>query len=167
MTLFPLDDPRWQHYRSGYNRVKTDITPWIRQLLSGEFDDSLWSFLWDDLHHQGDLGEASYAVIPYLVEYVKRSGNLNWNVFAFAACVELERTENGNPPVPIEFERSYHEGLQELPQLAICRDSEKIWTAEQIMGIAACLALSKGHRGLARAYLDLSPGEAASFLEER
>jgi hypothetical protein len=32
-----------------------------------------WNILWDDLHHQGDVGEASYAVVPYLAEYARKA----------------------------------------------------------------------------------------------
>jgi hypothetical protein len=155
MNLLPLDDLRWRSYRSGYNRVATDATDWIRKLLSKDFPESHWSFLWDDLHHQGDVGEASYAVIPYLAEYLRQTSDLNWNIFSFAACVELERTENGNPPIPTEIQESYYAGLKDLSRLAVGINIET-WSTEQTMGVAACLAVSRGQRLLARAYLELS-----------
>ena len=33
--------------------------------ISGQF----WEVVWDELHHQGDVGEATYALIPYLDVY--------------------------------------------------------------------------------------------------
>ena len=80
-----------------------------------------WDILWDDLHHQGDVGEASYAVIPYLVEYARRAQAIPWHVFGFTAVVELERTENRNPPVPAEIELSYRTAIRELPRVGFDR----------------------------------------------
>ena len=55
MQLLPLDDPRWATYRSGFNRLPTDVSPVARRLAAGEADEFIWSILWEDLHHQGDL----------------------------------------------------------------------------------------------------------------
>jgi hypothetical protein len=69
MRLLPLDDPRWKTYRGGYNRETFDSISLIRELQRSGFTESFWEKVWEDLHHQGDVGEASYAIIPYLVEY--------------------------------------------------------------------------------------------------
>ena len=164
-TLLSLDDVRWKDYRSGYSRRPVDVRNWIRPLLASKpVGAEHWDFLWDELHHQGTLGEASYAVIPYLVEYVRRSADLNWNIFAFVACVELQRTEAENPAVPQEIEKAYMESLRELPELALRESSGDSWNAEQVRSVAACMALSKGQRLLARAYLELSEDGARQFL---
>ena len=144
-----------------------DVRPWIQPLLTDEpVKSEHWDFLWDELHHQGTLGEASYAVIPYLAEYVRRTADLNWNIFAFAACVELQRTAQDNPPVPAEILDAYLESLQELPRLSLRETSQENWCAEQVRSVAACLALSKGQRLLARAYLELSEDTARQVLAD-
>jgi hypothetical protein len=107
MSLLPLSDPRWTNYRGGYNRAVLDVVPFLMKLQSGAAEEHDWDILWDDLHHQGDVGEASYAVVPYLAEYARNARVIAWHVFGFTAVVELARTENRNPPVPVEIEGLY------------------------------------------------------------
>ncbi len=63
MTLLPLDDSRWNEDRGGYGRVAIDVVPFLRKLQSVEVTEEDWNILWDDLHHQGDVGEASYGAL--------------------------------------------------------------------------------------------------------
>jgi hypothetical protein len=153
MKLFPLNEPQWSDYKSGYNRSKTDIVDWIRTLLSKEFSELHWDYLWDELHHQGDVGEASYAVIPYLSEYAKLTETDNWNVWGFPVVVELARKENNNPPIPKELEESYFEAIKHLADTAAAKDS---WHSESSGCMSACIALAKGQRHFARAYLEMA-----------
>jgi hypothetical protein len=162
MTLLPLNDPRWAAYRGGYNRAAaTNVVPFLTRLASGAVSDDDWSILWDDLHHQGDIGEASYAVVPYLVEYARTARVIPWHVFGFTAVVELERTENRNPPVPAEIESSYRAAIKELPRTGFERVDA--WGENAFEPFMACLALSLGRRLHARAYLDLSASEIERF----
>ncbi len=164
MTLLPLDDPNWKEYRGGYNRVVYDLVPFLTKLQSLEMSDDDWSVLWDDLHHQGDIGEASYAVVPYLTEYAQSAPRIAWHAFGFAAVVELERTENDNPEVPEEIRDSYFASINELPKIALER-GEDVWDEYCFEPVMACLALSMDRREHARAYLDLTESEIPEFYK--
>lgn len=161
MDLLPLDDPRWVEYRGGYNRAALDVVPFLRSLRAGVMEDEDWDLLWNDLHHQGDVGEASYAVVPYLVEYARTASTIEWHVFAFAAVVELARTEHRNPPVPAEIQPSYDAALKELSRIGFERVAA--WGPDAFEPFIACLALSLGRRIHARAYLDLTESEIEEF----
>lgn len=164
VALLPLDDPRWAGYRGGYNRaVTTNVVPFLQRLAAVAVSQQDWNILWDDLHHQGDVGEASYAVVPYLVEYARIAPVIPWHVFGFTAVVELERTENRNPPIPPEIEVSYRAAIEELPRIGFAR--VQAWGEDAFEPFMACLALSLGRRQHARAYLDLSESEIAAFYE--
>jgi len=54
-----LDDNRWNHLTGGY-RTKCDPRPLLAQLESEQNKERAWHRLWEELHHQGDVGEASY-----------------------------------------------------------------------------------------------------------
>ena len=164
MTLLPLDDPKWKEYRGGYNRVVYDLVPFLTKLQSLEMSDDDWNILWDDLHHQGDVGEASYAVVPYLAEYAKSAPLIAWHAFGFPAVVELVRTENDNPEVPEEIRDSYFAAINELPKIALDR-GDNAWDKFCFEPVAACLALSLGRREHARAYLDLTESEIPEFYK--
>jgi hypothetical protein len=164
MTLLSLDDPRWATYRGGYNRAAFDAVSLIRELHRDGFTDSFWKRVWDDLHHQGDVGEATYAIIPYLVEHQSSLSDLDEQLFHFAAIVELSRPENRNPPVPAEVELAYELALRKLPVLG-AEKMRRGCAPHVVMGIAAVTALAAGQRLLARAYLDFDREAAAAFVE--
>ena len=164
MTLLPLNDPKWKEYRGGYNLVVYDLVPFLTKLQALEMSEEDWNVLWEDLHHQGDLGEASYAVVPYLAEYARSATQIAWHAFGFAAVVELQRTENDNPDVPEEIRDSYFASIKELPMIALERGID-VWDTYCFEPVMACLALSLDHREHARAYLDLTESEIPEFYK--
>jgi len=164
MKLLALDDPRWETYRSGYNRAELNTPAWIRKLMSGDFDESHWDFLWDELHHQGDVGEASYAVIPYLAQFAVKEEREDWHLFGFPAVVELARLDGRNPEIPHEVEGSYFEAFRVLSQSAVFLHK---WDEILTPCASACIALAKGQPVYARMYLEIaSKNRVLEILEE-
>jgi hypothetical protein len=53
--------------------------------------------MWEELHHQGDVGDASYAAVPELVRIHRDGRAADWNLYAMVAIIELARTESQNP----------------------------------------------------------------------
>ncbi len=164
MTLLPLDDPRWPKYRSGC-RLPYDVVPLICQLHQEGASKQFWETVWNELHHQGDVAEATYALIPYLVDYQSRQSTLDEQLFHFCVVVDLAQPENNNPPIPAEIEFSYAMALRQLPVIGV--DLLKRGGAEHIvMGVVAAIALAAGHRVLARAYLEFGRADAAEYLKD-
>jgi hypothetical protein len=64
--MLALDDDHWQRMLGGY-RVPIDPRPAFAKLRTDVADADAWKWLWNELHHQGDVGEASYAAVPILV----------------------------------------------------------------------------------------------------
>lgn len=150
VELFPLNDLRWAAYRGGY-RVPYDVVPLIQQLQKEGTSEKFWELAWQELHHQGDVGEATYAVVPYLVDYQTRQRGIDEQVFHFCVVVELARLENENPPVPQELALSYAKALDTLPIVGV-NLAQRGCPEADVMGVAAAIALAAGHRVLARAY---------------
>ena len=82
-----LDDPRWKHLEGGY-RVAYNPMGALRRFEAGEVQSDIWRELGNELHHQGDVGIASYATIPQLVDLQRRTRKLDWNLYALAATIE-------------------------------------------------------------------------------
>jgi hypothetical protein len=163
LTLLPLDDPRWPTYRSGYG-LPYDVVPLIRQLQQECASKQFWETVWNELHHQGDVAEATYALIPYLVDYQSRQSALDEQLFHFCVVVDLAQPENNNPRIPPEIEFSYALALRRLP--VIGAELLKRSGGEHIvMGVAAATALAAGHRVLARAYLEFGRADAVAYLK--
>lgn len=164
MNLLTLNDERWKNYRSGYNRVVLDATKWIEDLLENNFSEQHWDYLWDELHHQGDVGEASYAVVPYLAKYAQDTKSTIWHIWGFTVVVELARNGGNNPKIPDEIELSYIQAIQLLAKLAC---EQEVWEDEPAPCMAACIMLAKKQPLFARAYLEMAAQETAlNFLKE-
>jgi hypothetical protein len=163
MQLMSLEDPRWATYRGGYNRSPYNVVPLIHQLEREGASIRFWEVVWNELHHQGDVGEASYALVPYLVDYQSRQRELDPQLFHFCVVIDLAQPERSNPPIPPEIELSYALAMRRLP--VIGTELLRRGCAEEVvMGVAAVTALAGGHRVLARAYVELGRADALDYL---
>ena len=165
MQLLPLDDPRWASYRGGYNRVPYNAVPLVHRLNREGTSGSFWEVVWNELHHQGDVGEAAYAFVPYLVEYQSRQREVDEQLFHFCVIVDLAQPENNNPKIPPEIELLYALAMRRLP--IIGTELLRRGCGETVvMGVAAATAMAGGHRVLARAYVDFGRADALDYLSK-
>ena len=114
--MLSFDDERWKHLTGGY-KTPFDPRPSLRKLESQQDTATAWKDLWEELHHQGDVGDASYAAVPELVRIHRIVGTADWNLYAMVAIIELARTESGNPKVPDWLREDYFRSIQELGQM--------------------------------------------------
>jgi hypothetical protein len=162
--MIPLDDPRWQTLKGGY-RVAYDASGALRRILEGDGNTEAWDELWEELHHQGDVDQASYAAVPWLIEFVRRSLALDWNALALVATIELERTSEGNPPVSSELADDYSAAIQSLPEV-LGSHVDQAWNEHVVRSAVTCIALARGQRWLARAYFELDRETAEQWFSE-
>jgi hypothetical protein len=140
--MLSLEDKRWEEFCGGY-RMKFDARPLLIELRAGREIEAVWKELWDELHHQGDVGEASYAAIPHLVKIYRERGVIDWNAYAIVAVIELARTEGGNPEVPEYLKQDYFKALDELAELG-AKEILKSSDAETTRSILGVLAITRG-----------------------
>jgi hypothetical protein len=162
--MLPYDDPKWREMKAGY-RILYDPTLALRR-LEGENDvDAVWEELWTELHHQGAVGEASYAVVPHLVRIHKEKRCLDWNLYALVSTIEIERKRKGNPPIPAWLEPIYEDALRELLDLAVqdLAQSDDPLAVQTILGF---VALAKGCRKLGAMICYLDESLINEFIEE-
>ena len=141
-----LTDPRWAALEGGYRRPY-DPRPALRRYAAG--DAGAWDELWESLHHQGDIGEASYAALPQLVSIYTARAEPDWNIYALAAIIEEARHAGRNPPLPSWLAEEYRRAWQALAARAIAELPEAS-DDNLVSSILAVLALAKGKRTLAR-----------------
>jgi len=94
--MLPLFDPKWASLLGGY-RVPYDPSDALSRLEQGE---DAWDELWRELHHQGDLGEASYAAVSHLVRIAAQAHQRDWNFYGLVSTIEFERHKSSNPHCP-------------------------------------------------------------------
>ena len=127
--------------------------------------DEIFKELWNELHHQGDVGLASYFSLPHLIRISKEKKLVDYNVFGLVAVIETERHDN-NPKLPSEFEAEYlqtiREGVPDLVKLII----QNNWDATLSSTVMAALAAVKGHIEMAKAILKMEDSDLITeFLE--
>lgn len=100
--MLSFEDRRWKELLGGY-RTAFDARLSLQNLESNVRVKEAWRELWEQLHHQGNVGEASYAAVPHLVRIHRLRGRDEWNTYALVAVIELARGKGENPEVPIWF----------------------------------------------------------------
>jgi hypothetical protein len=139
--VIDFDDPRWKQMNGGY-KMPYDARPVLRGLEHQRNQEAAWEELWNELHHQGDIGKASYAVIVILVEMEKQRGGLRSNLYALAGTIEVERHRKSNPPVPSWLQLDYRRAWTELADLAL-EDLRSSNERERITAALAIVALAR------------------------
>lgn len=155
--MLSMDDTRWAELRGGY-RTPFDPRPLLRKLETERDIAAVWQELWDELHHQGDIGEASFAAVPCLVEIHRRRGAIDWNTYAIVSIIELARKNGENPDVPKWLEEDYFGAIRTLAQIGAV---EVLQTAEQetVRAILSIVALTKGLRSHSKFLINYSEAE--------
>ena len=113
--MLSLTDPLRPQLEGGY-RMPYDASKALVQMERGE---SVWDELWEELHHQGDVGVASYATIPQIVRISEARREFDWNLYALAATIEIERHRKDNPALPDLLSPSYKLAWEGLVKLAL------------------------------------------------
>jgi hypothetical protein len=162
MPALPLDDTRWGSLQGGY-RLPYDASIALRKLLAEGASTDSWGELWEELHHQGDLGQASYAAVPWLVEFIRKSAKLDWNAISLIATIELARDREGNPAVDDFLADGYFSAIRSLPEI-LASHPDRVWDELTVGPATACVALARGQRWFARAYFELDRATAERWF---
>ena len=159
--MLDLNDDRWNSFTGGY-RVQFDPRPLLVKLEAGNDIDRVWRELWQELYHQGDVGEASYAAVPHLVRIHRQRGVVDWNTYSIVGIVELARGQRNNPEVPKWLQEDYFTAIKELAQMGAA-ELQLAKTPEEIRSILGVLAIEKGARTHGRFLLEYSEEELLDF----
>jgi hypothetical protein len=152
-----LADGRWLQLSGGY-RTPFDPRRLLAKLQSNTDSSKVWDELWNKLHHQGDVGEASYAAVPHLVQIYLATETTDWNTCALVATIELARGKSSNPEVTDWFSAEYFRPIQDLSGKGL-RETEDAESDEEVRAILSVIAIWKGTRTHARMLLDFSEDE--------
>ena len=159
--MLPLDDPRWKLLAGGY-RVAYDASVPLRRFERGE---NVWNELWNELHHQGDVGVASYAAIPQIVRISEARRERDWNLYALASTIEIERHRKNNPPLPEWLAPSYKAAWESIVKLAL---SDLAGKPDELTlrSALAVVALGRGDLKLGALLNHSETAEIAAYVED-
>jgi hypothetical protein len=142
--MLDLADPRWERMTGGY-KMPCDPRPLLEKLEKDQDSAETWSELWNELHHQGDVGEASFAAVPQLIRIYSHHKAIDWNIYAMVAIIELARKRGNNPDVPQWLEADYFRALQELAEIG-AKEVLRSDDVDVTRAILSILAVAKGLR---------------------
>ena len=159
--MLPLDDPRWSNLAGGY-KTPYDPSDALRRLEAGE---DVWDELWEELHHQGDVGEASYATIPHLVRIAKSLPRRDWNFYGLVSTIEVERHRKSNPILPSWLVPDYKNAMAGMLELALA-DLRGETDRATILSILGATALAKGYVTLGAMIIHSDESEIVEVLDQ-
>lgn len=164
--MIQLNDPKWKELKGGYGTpydASIALTKLEETKNSQEVDEIL-AELWEELHHQGDVGIASFFAVPHLVRIAKEKDRISSSLLGLIAVIEVQRHKK-NPKIPKEYQESYLNSLKvisDLIEIAKNRDWDLSFTATALSALAA----SKGQIKVAEALLNFDDEDVLDeFLE--
>jgi hypothetical protein len=155
--MITLEDARWSNKTGGY-RTPLDPRPLLKRLETDSDSTEVWRELWAELHHQGDVGEASFCGSPFLVRNHQKRGVLDWNTYAIVAIIELARGKSENPDVPQWIADDYFHAIAELAKIGTT-EVLRAKNPENVRAILGVIAIEKGLRTHGRLLVDYSEDE--------
>lgn len=161
MTL-PLHDPRWQSLLGGYG-IAYDPSCALEALERGE---NSWNELWENLHHQGDVGVASYAAVPHISRIASKLKPNTWEPYALLATIEIERHRKSNPSLPDWLAEAYMQAIRAMAEVGAAEllNAQDSLLVQSILGF---LALAQGHIKLGALVSNIDQSEIDEAVEER
>jgi hypothetical protein len=157
--MIALDNKIWNELFGVANPLE-----YLIGLYENPNDDEAWKQLWDDLHHQGDVWQVSYAFVPHLLEIERRAVHFNWNGFALISVIEHCRPNNEEPEIG-EIADSYKKAWEDLLKV-VATDTQKTWEDTLTASILSCVAFALGQRAIACAAMEIETERTAKeFLK--
>lgn len=132
--------------------------------MNGSDTDEVLEELETELCHQGDLGSASYASLPWIVEHIRRRPALDARAVGLVLTIEFGRPFN-RARMPTEVREGYTVALRELPDVVLSKQAGQ-WDDSQVQMAAAVLALGQGNAWFARTYYELDRNTLDHVIRE-
>lgn len=162
-----LDNEIWGKLSGGY-KIHYNASVPLKQLWltdDSKLIENIFLDLWDNLHHQGDVGFASYLALPQLVNLCINKKSFDWNYIGLCLIIEQCRETEGNPSLPKDFEYEYFDSLEKLEQYLLF-NFKKINNPTSIRLTLALFATINKQRKLGKAILNLDEDVLEDFLEQ-
>lgn len=111
------DGDRWHELTSGYGDAY-DPRPALRLAEQGTAGWDGWDLLWENLHHQGVIGTASYAAVPEIVRMIAASPHASEKAYGLLARIEDCRLQGKGPALPAWLAGNYLEAWHRVLKTA-------------------------------------------------
>jgi hypothetical protein len=162
-----LDNKIWATLNGGY-KIPYDASRPLKKLRDATRQEDLeiiFTELWDNLHHQGDVGIASYVAVPQLVSICINKRSLDSNFIGLCVLIENCRLGKHNPDLPVEYQDVYYQSLNEFERYLLL-NFKSITDQTALRLTLALFATLNGQPGLGRAIDLLDEDLLSEFLQQ-
>jgi hypothetical protein len=160
-----LDSRAWKDVYGGYKTPYNASRPLkkLRDTTDPTETSLILNELWENLHHQGDVGLASYLAVPHLVSICINKNSLDWNYIGLCVLIENCRLGTHNPGLPAEFEELYFDSLSQFERYLLV-NFKSITDQTALRFTLALFATINGQPGLGKAIEKLDEDLLPDFL---
>ncbi len=145
--MIELEDEIWKTFEGGY-RVIYDASILLKKLVQTDdpkVTEEIVNEFWNELHHQGDVGIASYMALPYLVDFALRKNYSNWKLIGLCAVIEQQRVLGANPALPDEYASFYFKSLSDLRKYLLATLDKKLSRENYQVAVSMICACDEFH----------------------
>lgn len=161
-----LENTIWTTLNGGY-KIPYDASIALKKLqLENDTQlNNIFTDLWNNLHHQGDVGLASYYAVPQLINICIEKKSVDWNFIGLCVLIENCRHLKFNPILPEELEENYYEALKKFEEYLL-GNFKNIKDKESLHLTLAFFATINGQPELGRAIEKLDDDIIQELLEK-
>lgn len=162
-----LESGIWSTLEGGYKILYDASVPLKKLQLTNNTTEinEIFIELWDNLHHQGDVGVASYLSIPYIISACIEKKSFDWNYIGLPLVIEQCRLSGSNPSLPLEYKENYINSLKTLEQYLLT-NFKSITNPDSIRLSLTLLATLNGLVNLGKAIENLDDDLLTEFLSQ-
>ena len=149
--MIELDSEQWKELEHAYGDA-SDIPALLKELETSLYPEDYrsepWFTLWSSLCHQYSIYNASYAVVPHLIQIAQnKEKRLQLRFIDLIGSIHCFRTAKGQPPIPNEMKESYESAIKQ--SLELCYELvEEPFELEDTKGLLGSIAILKGYNEL-------------------
>jgi len=147
-----LDNRIWSTLEGG-SRIPYNAARPLRMLGEAtkpdEFE-NIFTELWENLHHQGNVGGWPPLAVPHLVSVCIEKRSFDWNFIGLCLVIEQCRISGSNPELPMEYEHFYFDGLARFEKYLLL-NFKSIADRTALRMALALFATLNGQPGLGKA----------------
>ena len=161
--MLTLDDLRNRKLLGGY-RAPCDVVTIIKNVLAEPYDRAAWDTFWQELYHQGDIGEASLSAIPILANKLIEESYDGADLWAYVGSIQIAKGQRDNPDIPEWLSKDYLSAMKQLMEYAHLRIPNTT-NAETLRYMFGFILWMKNEKTFGQALIELTPDVIEEALE--
>ena len=151
------------HLIGGY-KIEYDVVGTVSKIKTNN-NEIVWSELWENLYHQGDIGTASLYFTVLISGVIEKFNLIEFNPIGLVVSIELARKSNGFEVLPAWIEGPYNNSIKNIC-LFVSKNLIEVRDPEFTKCSLALLALNQGLKDLGSLIYEVNSGDEGELLNK-